>query len=49
MIRAQAVMRNQANAQFGASHRVYFDTPPLEGYTFVNARIRTSTFENSGI
>ena len=29
---------------FGAPHRVYFDTPPLKGYTFVDARLRASTF-----
>jgi hypothetical protein len=44
MIRARAVKRNQASSPFGAPHRIYFDTPPLGGYTFVDARIRTSTF-----
>ena len=30
----------------GASHRKNFDTPPLEGYTNVNARIQTSTYSH---
>ena len=28
----------------GASHRKNFDTPPLGGYTNVNARLQTSTY-----
>ncbi len=48
MIRVHAVNDSCASTPFGAAHRVYFDTPSLKGYTFVNARIRTSTFENPG-
>lgn len=43
MICVRVADRSEASTPFGAPHRVYFDTPSLEGYTFVNARIRTST------
>jgi hypothetical protein len=31
MVRAHAASRTTASIPFGASHRVYFDTPPLKG------------------
>ena len=48
MICVRAADRGEASTLFGAAHRVYFDTPSLGGYTFVNMRIRTSTFEDRG-
>ena len=34
------VERGGAESRLGALHRVYFDTPPLKGLTFVNAVYR---------
>jgi hypothetical protein len=32
MVRARATNRTTASIPFGAAHRVYFDTPPLQGW-----------------